>query len=164
MLVVRATLKDRHCRVQNLLFSSSRPLMPPSQHRFRSPKGLHPHQKMSFNLQAAPVLASGEEWQEVTGGGWPFQAVADHLVVDCLNPAWETRHGAALALREILSCQAASAAVVAPVDDSPSGALLRVLQNQCAYLCVEASLNDRIKAELAPAQPASTCGLGISSG
>lgn len=57
----------------------------------------------------------------MTDGRWPFQGVADQLVVDCLDPAWETRHGAALALREILGCQAASAAVAGPVDDSPSG-------------------------------------------
>ncbi len=70
-------------------------------------------------LQESQIAVEGA--QEVTDGRWPFQGVADQLVVDCLHPAWETRHGAALALREILTCQAASAAVVGPVDDSPTG-------------------------------------------
>lgn len=74
------------------------------------------------HLQEARAADVGEGWPEVMDGCWPFQRVADQLIVDCLDPSWETRHGAALALREILSCQAASAAVVGPVDDTPSGA------------------------------------------
>jgi hypothetical protein len=70
-----------------------------------------------------------EGWFEVMDGCWPFQRVADQLIVDCLDPSWETRHGAALALREILSCQAASAAVVGPVDDKPSGTPASLLQS-----------------------------------
>lgn len=73
-------------------------------------------------LQAAQEGGeSKEEIQDITDGRWPFQSVADQLLLDCLNPAWETRHGAALALREILSWQAGSAAVTARVTDEPAG-------------------------------------------
>lgn len=56
-------------------------------------------------------------------GAWPFQTMADQLLIDCLDLAWETRHGAALALREILSCQAVCAAVAVPITDPASGML-----------------------------------------
>jgi hypothetical protein len=84
--------------------------------------------KISHLQDVQGAVAGEEDGQDVTDGQWPFQGVADHLVVDCLDPAWEVRHGATLALREILSCQAASAAVVGPVDDAPSGTIQEILQ------------------------------------
>ncbi|KAG2490891.1 hypothetical protein HYH03_010808 [Edaphochlamys debaryana] len=62
-----------------------------------------------------------EEVQHVSEGGWPFQRLADQLVVDSLDPVWEVRHGAALALRELLRAQAAAAGVEAPLDSVPTG-------------------------------------------
>lgn len=61
------------------------------------------------------------QWQAVLSGNWPFQQLCDQLCVDLLSPLWEVRHGAALALREILSSQANSAAVSAPLADPPGG-------------------------------------------
>lgn len=61
------------------------------------------------------------EWMAVAAGGWPFQSLCDQLCVDILDPAWEVRHGAAVALREVLRSQAAAAGVAAPVADAPSG-------------------------------------------
>lgn len=69
-------------------------------------------------VQSISVL---EEAPDLVSGRWPFQSVADRLVLDCLDPTWETRHGAALALREILSCQAFSAAVHGPIEEEPTG-------------------------------------------
>ena len=38
-------------------------------------------------------------------GEWPFRVVVDTLSVDLFSPTWETRHGAALGLRELLKTQ-----------------------------------------------------------
>lgn len=65
--------------------------------------------------------AAEQEWQAVLAGRWPFQQLCDRLLVDLLHPQWEVRHGAALALRDILRSQAASAGVHAPVADPPLG-------------------------------------------
>ena len=73
------------------------------------------------SLHQDMAAADEEEWQEMARGCWPFQRLSDQLLVDCLCPTWEVRHGAALALRELLSFQAGSAAVVAPVQPTPSG-------------------------------------------
>ncbi len=61
------------------------------------------------------------QWQAILAGHWPFQNLCDQLCVDLLHPMWEVRHGAAIALREILSTQARSAGVVAPLEDPPGG-------------------------------------------
>lgn len=63
--------------------------------------------------------AEEEDLQAQDSGQWLFQHVADQMLVDCLNSSWEVRHGAALGLREILSFQACSAAVVVPTPDPP---------------------------------------------
>ena len=68
-------------------------------------------------LQGSDVFS----WESLSGGDWPFQRLADCLVVDCLHQVWETRHGGALGLREVLSCQASCAAVTAPIADPQSG-------------------------------------------
>jgi hypothetical protein len=69
----------------------------------------------------AAAAASEEEWGEIVGGRWPFQTLADQLCIDVLHPVWEVRHGAALALREVLGCQAPAAAVHVPVGPEPAG-------------------------------------------
>lgn len=52
---------------------------------------------------------------------WPFQRLCDQLCMDVLHPQWEVRHGAAAALREVLTAQAGAAGVHAPLSDDPSG-------------------------------------------
>lgn len=59
-----------------------------------------------------------------TGCRWPFQALCDQLCLDVLHPLWEVRHGAAVALREVLSTHAAAAGVHAPLSAEPSGRAL----------------------------------------
>lgn len=41
-------------------------------------------------------------------GSWVWSGVVGVLLVDLFSAAWEVRHGAALALREILKVQGAS--------------------------------------------------------
>lgn len=50
-------------------------------------------------------------------GSWPLQPLCEELVVDLLNPRWETRHGAACAIKEILITAADRAAIQVPVED-----------------------------------------------
>lgn len=40
---------------------------------------------------------------------WPFESFCDQLMTDLFSPRWESRHGAATALREIFTCHGAGA-------------------------------------------------------
>ena len=71
---------------------------------------------------AADAEADALEWQGVAAGHWPFQGLCDKLCLDILDPRWEVRHGAAVALREVLHRQANFAGVAAPVMPQPTGA------------------------------------------
>ncbi|KAJ9474791.1 TATA-binding protein-associated factor MOT1 [Pseudozyma hubeiensis] len=53
----------------------------------------------------APAYASSANPFQVRPGEWPFRLVVDTLSVDLFSPTWETRHGAALGLRELLKTQ-----------------------------------------------------------
>lgn len=65
-------------------------------------------------LEGSAAEAAEQEWADILEGGrWPFQSLCDQLCVDCLHPCWEVRHGAALALREVLGSSAGSAGVLA---------------------------------------------------
>ncbi|KAN0061939.1 TATA-binding protein-associated factor mot1 [Thecaphora frezii] len=54
---------------------------------------------------AATAYGSAANAFQVRPGEWPFRLVVDTLSVDLFSPMWETRHGAALGLRELLKCQ-----------------------------------------------------------
>lgn len=77
----------------------------------------------AFSAQDATAVAeeAAAAWQDIISGAWPFAALCEQLCVDILSPVWEVRHGAAVAMREILRSQAASAGVIAPLQDEPSG-------------------------------------------
>lgn len=73
-------------------------------------------------VAAAAAEEAEAEWADILQGGrWPFQSLCDQLCVDVLHPCWEVRHGAALALREVLRSQAGAAGVHAPVAAQPGG-------------------------------------------
>ena len=50
-----------------------------------------------------------EEAQEIEAGAWPFSRTCEFLAFSLFSSRWEDRHGAAVALREILRYQAESA-------------------------------------------------------
>lgn len=50
-----------------------------------------------------------EEYEKVE---WPFERLCEFLMVDLFDPQWETRHGAALGLREIIRVHGGGAARV----------------------------------------------------
>lgn len=43
------------------------------------------------------------------GDEWPFEALCEQLCLDLFSPFWEVRHGAGLALREVLKSQGSGA-------------------------------------------------------
>ena len=45
---------------------------------------------------------------QVPQGSWVWGGIVSLLEVDLFSPTWETRHGAAMALRELLKTQGAS--------------------------------------------------------
>jgi TATA-binding protein-associated factor len=53
----------------------------------------------------APKSAKQSKALEVENGLWIWDGVAKVLEVDLFSPAWEIRHGAAMALRELLKLQ-----------------------------------------------------------
>ena len=54
-------------------------------------------------MSAKPVPQS--KALEVSSGWWIWDGVVKLLEVDLFSPAWEVRHGAAMALRELLKVQ-----------------------------------------------------------
>ena len=73
-------------------------------------------------LEGSAAEAAEQEWIDIVAGGrWPFQSLCDQLCLDCLHPQWEVRHGAALALREVLRSQAGAAGVTAAPAAVPGG-------------------------------------------
>lgn len=53
----------------------------------------------------SPKVAKQSKALEVRPGLWVWDGVVKILEVDLFSPAWEVRHGAALALRELLKVQ-----------------------------------------------------------
>ena len=49
-----------------------------------------------------PIKSEFQAEQSLEGAEWPYERLCDFLKVDLLDPKWETRHGAALALREVV--------------------------------------------------------------
>lgn len=66
----------------------------------------------SVQVQGEVAAADDErESERIMAGGWPFQRMADQLLLDLLDAHWHVRHGAAIALRHLLHSQASSAAI-----------------------------------------------------
>ncbi|KAK9916950.1 hypothetical protein WJX75_009151 [Coccomyxa subellipsoidea] len=80
-----------------------------------------PAQEPSAEAAAAAAEETAAAWQDIISGRWPFAALCDQMCVDVLSPAWEVRHGAAVALREVLRSHAGSAGVDAAILAEPSG-------------------------------------------
>ncbi|TAQ87568.1 hypothetical protein B7494_g4096 [Chlorociboria aeruginascens] len=59
-----------------------------------------------------PVMSIKSELQteeETEGAEWPYERLCEFLMVDLFDPQWETRHGAAMGLREIIRVHGAGA-------------------------------------------------------
>ena len=103
----------------------------------------------------AAARAAEAAWDAIQAGAWPFQALCDGLCADLVSPQWEARHGAAMALREVLRSHASSAAVQAPISAHPSGASLLIpLTLNPSYL---QPLNDAFRRALSLSSPKRPC-------
>jgi TATA-binding protein-associated factor len=55
-----------------------------------------------FKGPAIPIKSELETAEEDEGMDWPYKVLCEFLMVDLFDPQWETRHGAAMGLREII--------------------------------------------------------------
>lgn len=56
----------------------------------------------AFKGAAMPIKSEIEADDELVGAEWPYERLCDFLMIDIFDPQWETRHGAAMGLREIV--------------------------------------------------------------
>ncbi|KAK9823112.1 hypothetical protein WJX72_000353 [[Myrmecia] bisecta] len=87
----------------------------------RTKAGPGPEAAAVPTAEANNAKGDAEAWKGIVGGSWPFQALYDQLCLDVLHVQWEVRHGAAVAVREILRSHAGCAAVHSPVAPEPTG-------------------------------------------
>ncbi|KAI1777650.1 hypothetical protein F4818DRAFT_447796 [Hypoxylon cercidicola] len=62
-----------------------------------------------FKGTVVPIKSEIEAEDELQGSEWPFERLCEFLKIDLFDAQWETRHGAALGLREILRVHGAGA-------------------------------------------------------
>ncbi|RFU25865.1 hypothetical protein B7463_g10473, partial [Scytalidium lignicola] len=62
-----------------------------------------------FKGPALPIKSEIQADEENEGAEWPFERLCEFLMVDLFDPQWETRHGAAMGLREIIRVHGAGA-------------------------------------------------------
>ena len=55
-----------------------------------------------FKGPVLPIKSELQTDEETEGIEWPYERLCDFLKVDLFDPQWETRHGAAMGLREIV--------------------------------------------------------------
>ncbi|KAL4919324.1 hypothetical protein BDW62DRAFT_43843 [Aspergillus aurantiobrunneus] len=69
---------------------------------------------------------------------WPFERMCEFLMVDMFDPNWEVRHGAAMALREVIRIQGAGAGRVHGKPRSENNASNREWLDDlaCRLLCI----------------------------
>lgn len=74
-------------------------------------KGSDDETKLTKDFKGAPAIDKSQLVTEAeeAGDDWPFERLCEFLTVDLFDPAWEIRHGAAMALREIIRSQGADA-------------------------------------------------------
>ncbi|KAI2471483.1 hypothetical protein F4781DRAFT_112899 [Annulohypoxylon bovei var. microspora] len=62
-----------------------------------------------FKGQVVPIKTEIETEDELEGSEWPYERLCEFLKIDIFDTQWETRHGAALGLRELLRVHGAGA-------------------------------------------------------
>lgn len=75
------------------------------------PEGIDEDTKVisEFKGPVLPIKSELETDDELEGSEWPYERLCDFLKIDIFDAQWETRHGAALGLREILRVHGAGA-------------------------------------------------------
>ncbi|KAL2271442.1 hypothetical protein VTJ83DRAFT_813 [Remersonia thermophila] len=62
-----------------------------------------------FKGPLLPIKSEIEADESMEGAEWPYERLCDFLKIDLFDPQWETRHGAAMGLREIMRVHGAGA-------------------------------------------------------
>lgn len=62
-----------------------------------------------FKGPILPIKSELEADDSMEGTEWPYERLCEFLKVDLFDPQWETRHGAAMGLREVVRVQGAGA-------------------------------------------------------
>ncbi|KAB8208211.1 protein of unknown function DUF3535 [Aspergillus parasiticus SU-1] len=93
-----------------------------------------------FKGEAAPEkpLIQPESSDEGPSIAWPYEPMCDFLMVDLFDPNWEVRHGAAMALREVIRVQGAGAGRLRGKSRSENDTLNRKWLDDlaCRLICV----------------------------
>ncbi|PTB67321.1 hypothetical protein BBK36DRAFT_1158161 [Trichoderma citrinoviride] len=91
-----------------------------------------------FKGQVMPIGSELEAEESLEGAEWPFERLCDFLKVDLFDSAWETRHGAAMGLREVLRVHGGGAGRVRGKSVEENNELNRVWLNDvaCRLCCV----------------------------
>ena len=55
-----------------------------------------------FKGPVLPIKSGIEAEDSMEGSEWPYERLCDILKIDLFDPSWETRHGAAMGLREVI--------------------------------------------------------------
>ncbi|KID90984.1 hypothetical protein MGU_01938 [Metarhizium guizhouense ARSEF 977] len=55
-----------------------------------------------FKGPVIPIKSELEVEDVLEGAEWPYERLCDFLKIDLFDPSWETRHGAAMGLREVI--------------------------------------------------------------
>ncbi|KAK4703463.1 TATA-binding protein-associated factor, partial [Phenoliferia sp. Uapishka_3] len=105
--------------------------------------GAKAKQKAALELQngGGEVSVDGVETRaemEVRAGEWPWRGTVERLAVGLLSANWETRHGAALGLKEVLKLQGAAGGKIAGLTLSDNAERYRLWCEDLAtkLLCV----------------------------
>ncbi|KAF4622680.1 hypothetical protein G7Y89_g14347 [Cudoniella acicularis] len=89
-----------------------------------------------FKGPALPIKSELETEEEAEGAEWPYERLCEFLMVDLFDPQWETRHGAAMGLREIIRVHGAGAGRVRSKTRSENDVLnQRWLDDLACRLC-----------------------------
>eukprot|EP00892_Ulva_mutabilis_P005302 jgi/Ulvmu1/3143/UM015_0183.1 len=76
----------------------------------------------AVQVQGEAAAADDErESERIAAGGWPFQRMADQLLLHLLDSSWNVRHGAAIGLRQLLQSHAPCAAIAFKPGSPHSG-------------------------------------------
>ncbi|ROT38337.1 putative TBP associated factor [Sodiomyces alkalinus F11] len=62
-----------------------------------------------FKGPLEPIKSEIEVSHSMEGSEWPYDRLCDFLKIDVFDPVWETRHGAAMGLREVIRVHGAGA-------------------------------------------------------
>ncbi|CAG8961436.1 hypothetical protein HYFRA_00013886 [Hymenoscyphus fraxineus] len=89
-----------------------------------------------FKGPVLPIKSELETEEEAEGVEWPYERLCEFLMVDLFDPQWETRHGAAMGLREIVRAHGGGAGRLKGKSRAENNALnQRWLDDLACRLC-----------------------------